>query len=81
MHRSIGRTYLAGAQYLWKVPGFRCYNLQELLHDGNFYKLVKKCTLTSFVALWMLSERNAPKNGERTVGFSFTTMLQHTGRF
>jgi len=29
----------------------------------------------------MWSERNTPKNGEPTVGFSFTTMLQHTGRF
>jgi len=29
----------------------------------------------------MRTEGNAPKNGEPTVGFSFTTMLQHTGRF
>jgi len=29
----------------------------------------------------MLSERNALKNGEPTDSFSFTTMLQHTGRF
>jgi hypothetical protein len=29
----------------------------------------------------MLSERNAPKNEERVVGFSFATMLQHTGHF
>jgi len=29
----------------------------------------------------MRSERNAPKNVEPTVGLSFTTMLQHTGRF
>ena len=28
----------------------------------------------------MLSERNAPKNGEPTVGFSFTTMLKQNGR-
>jgi hypothetical protein len=27
----------------------------------------------------MRSEANAPQNGEPTVGFSFTTMLQHTG--
>jgi len=27
----------------------------------------------------MRSEGNAPENGEPTVGFSFTTMLQHTG--
>jgi hypothetical protein len=27
----------------------------------------------------MQSEGNAPINGETTVGFSFTTMLQHTG--
>jgi hypothetical protein len=29
----------------------------------------------------MRSEGNALKNGEPAVGFSFTTMLQHTGRF
>jgi len=36
--------------------------------------LIKKCTLTSFIALEMQSEGNAPKNGEPTVGFSFTTL-------
>jgi len=36
---------------------------------------------TSVVALGMQSEGNARKNGEPTVCFSFTTMLQHTGRF
>ena len=41
----------------------------------------KKRTLTAFFALRMRSEANAPKNGEPTDGFSFTTMLQHTGRF
>jgi hypothetical protein len=29
----------------------------------------------------MRSDGTAPENGEPTVGFSFTTMLQHTGRF
>jgi len=29
----------------------------------------------------MQSEGNAPINGETTVGFSFTIMLQHTSRF
>jgi hypothetical protein len=33
------------------------------------------------VALEMRSERNAPKNGEPTVRFSFVTVFQHTGRF
>jgi hypothetical protein len=42
---------------------------------------MKKCTLTSFVALEMRSNGNAPNNQEPVVGFSFTTMLQHTGRF
>jgi hypothetical protein len=28
----------------------------------------------------MRSEGNAPKYGEPTAGFSFTTMLQHSGR-
>jgi len=27
----------------------------------------------------MPSKGNAPKNGKDAVGFSFTTMLQHTG--
>ena len=40
-----------------------------------------KWTLISFVTLWMRSEGNARKNGEPTVGLSFTTMLQRTGRF
>jgi len=42
---------------------------------------MNKCTLTSYVAVWMRSEGNAPKNGEPTVGFYFSTMLQHIGRF
>jgi hypothetical protein len=42
---------------------------------------VQKRTSTSFVALEMRSEGNAPKNGEPTVGFSFTIMLHHTCRF
>jgi len=29
----------------------------------------------------MRSEGNQRKNGEQTPGFSFTTILQHTGRF
>jgi len=48
-------------------------------------KIVKlwlhKSTLISFVALAMRSEGNAPKNGNTAVGFSFTTMFQHTGQF
>ena len=43
--------------------------------------LQKKHTLTSFVTLGMRTEGNAPIKGEPSVGFSFTTMLQHTGRF
>ena len=42
---------------------------------------INKCTLTFFVALGILSELKAAENGEHTVGFSFMTMLQHTGRF
>jgi len=34
----------------------------------------------SFVALEMRSEGNASKTGEPAVGFSCTTMLQHTDR-
>ena len=51
------------------------YNLQDLLPEGNFY------TLTFFVTLGMGSEGKARRNGQWTVGFSFTTMLQHTGLF
>jgi hypothetical protein len=29
----------------------------------------------------MQKEGNVPKNGEQTVGLSFTTMLQHAGGF
>ena len=36
--------------------------------------------MTFFVALRMRSEENASKNEGPTVGFSSTTMLQHTGR-
>ena len=41
---------------------------------------IKRRKFTSIVAIWMRSEENSPKNGEPTDGFSFTTMLQHTGR-
>jgi hypothetical protein len=41
----------------------------------------KKFTISSFVALGMRSEGNAPKSAELTADFSFVTMLQHTGRF
>jgi hypothetical protein len=47
----------------------------------NYHYEFKICTLASFVALGMRSEGNAPENGEPTVGFSFTTMLQNTGLF
>jgi len=43
--------------------------------------VIQKCPLTSFVALDLRSERIASKNEEPTAGFSFATMLQHTGRF
>jgi hypothetical protein len=38
-------------------------------------------SFTFFVLLGMQSEGNAQKNGGPAVGFSFTTMLQHTGPF
>jgi hypothetical protein len=34
-----------------------------------------------YILLRLRSEENAPRNGEPTVDFSSTTMLQHTGRF
>jgi len=64
-------TYL----YVLKVPGIRCSNLHELL------LWIKKRPLTSFVALGMQSEGNAPKNGEPAARFSFTPMVQHTVQF
>jgi hypothetical protein len=42
---------------------------------------MEKCTLTSFVAFWVRSEGNAPKKWESRVGFTFTTILHHTGGF
>jgi len=53
-----------------QLTGFRGCNLQELL------LWIK----TSFVALGMRPEDNAPENGERTFGFSVSTMLLHTGQ-
>jgi len=58
-----------------KVSIIFWYNLQELLQEGYFL------TLTSFGALGMLSEGNVQQKGDPTVGFPFTIMLQHTGRF
>jgi len=55
---------------LVKFTENRLHDLQELL------LWIKK-----FFALEMWSQENSPKNREPTVGFSFTTMLQHTGRF
>jgi len=62
-------SYIEEARCL-KVKGFRGCNLQKLL------LWIKTC----FFALGMRSEVNAPKNGERTVSFSFTTMFLHTGQ-
>ena len=42
---------------------------------------IAKCTLISSVVFGNRSERNAQKNEQSTVGFTFTTMLHHTGRF
>ena len=71
------------------VSGIRWYNLQVfwtstalciMSSSLNVELWIKKYTVTSFVALGMLSEGNALKSGEPTVGFSFATMLQHTSR-
>ena len=37
--------------------------------------------MLSFVALGVRPEGNDPENGEPTVGFYFSTVLQRTGRF
>jgi len=51
-------------QQLQNVPEICWYNLQKLL-------LWIKCTVTFFIALWMRSEGNTPKNGEPTFYFSW----------
>ena len=60
---------------LQNIPGIRWFNLQDFLHEGNFW------TWITFAALWMRSEGIATKNGEKAVGLFIATMLQHTGRF
>jgi hypothetical protein len=50
-------------------PGIHWRYLKELVNEENF------CTLNSFVAVGVRPEGNAPKNGEPTDAFSFTTML------
>jgi len=40
-------------------------------------QLIKKCTLTSFVALWMQSEGKAPKNGEPTDELNICGSVHH----
>ena len=54
---------------------------QTVLTFRITYAWIKKCTLTTFVALGMRSVGNVSKNGELIFGFCFTTMLQHTGHF
>jgi hypothetical protein len=51
------------------------YNIQKL------FVRVNKYALTPFINFGMRSKGNFPKNAEPIVGFSFTTMLLHTGRF
>jgi hypothetical protein len=41
----------------------------------------KKLYIDILRRLGMRSKGNAPKNGEPTFGFTYTTMLRHTGRF
>ena len=58
-----------------KISGIRWYNLQDLL------LCIKKCILTSFVALGMRLEGNTPKKRRPTFSILFSTMLLHTSRF
>jgi len=71
--------YVVTSEISWNLMAYftkiQLYNLGELL------LWIKKCTLASFVALGMRSQGNAPKNWEPIIGFSYLTMLQHTGRF
>jgi hypothetical protein len=49
----------------------------EFIPEG---KNVNKCmSIDILCRLGNAVRRNGPKNGEPTVGFSFTTVLQHTG--
>jgi len=57
------------------------FSRNSLVQLSGIATVNKEMYMASFVAVGMLSEGNAPKNGEPTVGFSLTTMLQHTGRF
>ena len=63
-----------------KFPEFASTIYRNCCMRETVKLLIKNCKLTSFDALWMQSEGNTPENGEKTVGFFFTTMLQRTGR-
>jgi hypothetical protein len=76
--------------YTWqiqKVPQilevffFTAKALYIIITSLEVKRWIKKSTLTSFFALGMQSERNTRRNAQPIVGFSFTTMLQHTCRF
>jgi hypothetical protein len=52
--------------------------------DVGHFELITAGKVVSIDILCRLGDavrRKRPKNGEPTVGFSFTTMLQHTGQF
>ena len=80
-YRELKSTLIWCHVYYWiniynlqNVSGIRWYNLQDLLHEENC------CVISWDHAFGVRLEGNAPKSGERTVGFFFATMLQHTGR-
>jgi len=58
------------------VPGIRWYNLQKLPHEETFPKIVKGIHIDIFR---YLRDKVRKKHSEKCV--SFTTMLQHTGKF
>ena len=78
--QSLPQVYSCRRELFWRKSSLNDGTLLYFLEISA--KLwIKKCTLTSFVVLETPLKGNAPKNGGPTVGFSFTTMLQHTGRY
>lgn len=63
------------------VFGIRWYNLQEFLQKGNSCKTVNKEIYFNIFRRFRDAVRTKGPQKWRNSSFSFTTMLQHTGRF
>jgi hypothetical protein len=68
-----------------KFPGFADIIYRNLDCQGIvYYEFIPEGETVikeMYIDLGTRSEGNAPISGKPRVGFSFTTMLQHTGRF